>query len=66
MDALLALAAPLKWPVIVYHQRMPTNTMAIAVAAVAFAGLGLAVAAQPKPAGSKPAANAVVVYKSPT
>ena len=45
---------------------MRTNTIVGIAAAVALAGLGLAVSAQQKPAASKPGANPVVVYKSPT
>jgi hypothetical protein len=45
---------------------MRSKTIVLSAVAVAFAGMGLAVAAQQKPAGSKPGANTVVVYKSPT
>ena len=45
---------------------MRTKTIAVIAAAVTCAGLGLAVSAQQKLAVSKPGANPVVVYKSPT
>jgi hypothetical protein len=44
---------------------MRNKTIALLTAAVAFAGAGY-VAAQQKPAAGKTAANAVIVYKSPT
>jgi hypothetical protein len=45
---------------------MRSKSIVLSAVAVAFAGMGLAVAAQQKPAASKPGANTVVVYKSPT
>ena len=45
---------------------MRSKTIVLSAVAVALAGMGLAVAAQQKPAASKPAANTIVVYKSPT
>lgn len=45
---------------------MRSKTIILTAVAVALTGLGLAVAAQQKPAASKPGANAMVVYKTPT